>query len=287
MLRNRSAAPDCIWGSMNRVSEYITSSAVTSRPSWNLMLRRSVNVQVSPPREAFQKWARQLLGTASAGPAGTSLDSAVVVVTYASTAKTGASSMAIPGTPPQRPTSSRLPAGRLDPKTAGRTFSEFRWRPRIRVAAARFHSARGAYIEVKTGQSLVGPEPGARWATRRVDRQAAVLQRMHRRFGRIGGCRSRTSARPSPTGPSRPVAGRRGAGAGDPPREGPHSRGGRLHRARLPVLRRTDRVRPDPPRRTGAVRLLRRRRARHHCGEPLAFAAAAAGPSLESEGVMV
>jgi hypothetical protein len=41
------------------------------------------------------------------------------------------------------------------------------------------------------------------------------------------------------------------------------------------------------PRRTGAVRLLRRRRARHHCGEPLAFAAAAARPSPESEGVMV
>jgi hypothetical protein len=110
MLRNRSAAPDCIWGSMSRVSEYITSSAVTSRPSWNLMLRRSVNVQVSPPREAFQKWARQLLGTASAGPAGTSLDSAVVVVTYASTAKTGASSMAIPGTPPP-------PAPHLEPAT--------------------------------------------------------------------------------------------------------------------------------------------------------------------------
>ena len=40
-----------------RVNEYTTSSAVTSRPWWNLTPLRSVKVQVSPSREAFQNWA--------------------------------------------------------------------------------------------------------------------------------------------------------------------------------------------------------------------------------------
>jgi hypothetical protein len=65
-------------------------------------------------------------------------------------------SMAIPGAPPRAGYS----PGAWIPKTAGQTFSEFRWRPRIRAAAARFHSVKGAYLEVKTAQSLVGPEPG-------------------------------------------------------------------------------------------------------------------------------
>ena len=40
-----------------RVNEKTTSSAVTSRPWWNLTPLRSVNVHVNPSRDAFQCWA--------------------------------------------------------------------------------------------------------------------------------------------------------------------------------------------------------------------------------------
>ncbi|OGK97373.1 MAG: hypothetical protein A3D33_19975 [Candidatus Rokubacteria bacterium RIFCSPHIGHO2_02_FULL_73_26] len=56
-LTKRSAAPDLVRGSRIRVSEYTTSSAVTSRPWWNLTPRRRVNVHVRPSREALQNSA--------------------------------------------------------------------------------------------------------------------------------------------------------------------------------------------------------------------------------------
>ena len=57
MFVKRSAAPDLRRGSSTRVSEYTTSSAVTSRPWWKCTPLRRVNVHVSPSREARQNWA--------------------------------------------------------------------------------------------------------------------------------------------------------------------------------------------------------------------------------------
>ncbi len=58
MFMKRSAAPERVFGSRMRVIENTTSSALTSRPWWNLTPGRSVNVHVVPSRDARQNSAR-------------------------------------------------------------------------------------------------------------------------------------------------------------------------------------------------------------------------------------
>src|SRR5439155_75034 len=56
-LLKRSAAPDRVLGSRSRASEYTTSSEVISRPLWKRTPFLSVNVHVSPSRDALQNSA--------------------------------------------------------------------------------------------------------------------------------------------------------------------------------------------------------------------------------------